>query len=255
MSHEWIHQLPYDVRAEWGPRAAHEAARRGDVVVLVDVLSFSTAVTAAVEYGATIAPFEWGRGAAAEAEARRIGAKLRTNESQVRRALSPLNFSEGDRDGLYLMTSPNGATCSRIAARAPAVLAGCLRNATAVARVAGRLASAHQAAITVVPCGEIWPTELADAISPQRVRPCVEDALGAGAICAACTGSLSPEAQLLVDAFEAAAPRIEQTLLDCASGRELVSKGYEDDVLFSAAGDASDAVPNLADGRYVPYEA
>ena len=72
MTHEerqWLHQLPYAVRAEWGPRAAHEATRRGDVVVLVDVLSFTTVVSAAMDVGATLAPFEWGRGEAAKQKA------------------------------------------------------------------------------------------------------------------------------------------------------------------------------------------
>lgn len=246
----WLNQTPYEIRAEWGPRGAREAARRGDVVVLVDVLSFSTAVTAAVEHGATIAPFPWGRADAAAAEAERIGAKLRTDRSPARRALSPLSFSAADRGGLYLLTSPNGATCSRIAADAPVVFAGCLRNATAVARAAEEASRRHAAAITVIPCGEIWPDAIDDAISPQRIRPCVEDALGAGAVAAACMGTRSPEAQLLVDAFEAARPTLGQTMLDCASGRELIARGYQDDVAFAAQVDAVETVPELRDGRY-----
>ncbi|HZG57243.1 hypothetical protein [Paenibacillus sp.] len=40
-------QSPYGCRVEWGVRGAREAAVRGDIVIVVDVFSFSSTVTAA----------------------------------------------------------------------------------------------------------------------------------------------------------------------------------------------------------------
>lgn len=250
----WLHQTAFDVRLEWGPRGAHEAARRGDVVVLVDVLSFSTAVTAANERGASIVPFRHGDEAAARAEAERLGVTLLTDSgsgSSKRRALSPRRFNQRSKGKTYLLCSPNGATCTQIAVGAAVVLLGCVRNATAAAAAAAQAAAAaseSNAAITVVPCGERWP-DGGDA-PEQGLRPCVEDHLGAGAIISALEGKRSPEAELAVQAFIASLRDLSGTLLDCVSGRELAATGYRKDVRFAAEWDASTCVPRLDGDRF-----
>ena len=48
------------VALEWGPVGARTLAERSDVVVVVDVLSFSTALTIAVERGARVWPHTGG---------------------------------------------------------------------------------------------------------------------------------------------------------------------------------------------------
>ncbi len=94
---------------------------------------------------------------------------------------------------------------------------------------------------TIVACGERW-TSVAD--EPDGLRPSVEDLLGAGAIAAAITGlSLSPEAEVAVAAWESAAPRIETILARCVSGRELIERGFPDDVALAARVDTTSAVP------------
>lgn len=47
----WFDQSPYECRMEWGRRGAREAAERGDIVIIVDVLSFSSTVISAVSRG------------------------------------------------------------------------------------------------------------------------------------------------------------------------------------------------------------
>ena len=42
---------------EWGVSGAKRAAERGDVVVVVDVLRFTSTVVAAVAAGATVYPY------------------------------------------------------------------------------------------------------------------------------------------------------------------------------------------------------
>ena len=59
-----------DVHLEWGPRAVEVFSGWADVVVVVDVLSFSTAVDVAVSRGATVVPC-----AADRVEAERLGAQ------------------------------------------------------------------------------------------------------------------------------------------------------------------------------------
>src|SRR5436309_15693141 len=49
-------QHPYRCRLEWGPEGARRGAERGDILVIVDTLSFSTTVVTAVREGGLIYP-------------------------------------------------------------------------------------------------------------------------------------------------------------------------------------------------------
>ncbi|WP_235734335.1 2-phosphosulfolactate phosphatase [Nocardioides alcanivorans] len=64
-------------------------------------------------------------------------------------------------------------------------------------------------------------------------------------------GSALPEARLAADAFNSASARLEEEMLDCASGRELVERGFAEDVRMAAARDASSVVPHLVGTSFV----
>lgn len=49
-------QQPYRCRLDWGRYGTQQAAERGDILVIVDTLSFSTAVATAVQHGGVIYP-------------------------------------------------------------------------------------------------------------------------------------------------------------------------------------------------------
>ena len=51
-------------------------------------------------------------------------------------------------------------------------------------------------------------------------------------------------------AFLAARPRLYEVLLDCSSGRELVGRGWEDDVATSAAHDVTPFACRLDEGEF-----
>src|SRR6478735_12615365 len=53
-------------RFDWGPNGLRALASGAEVLVLVDVLRFTTAVCAAVEAGATVLPYRWADDGAAE---------------------------------------------------------------------------------------------------------------------------------------------------------------------------------------------
>ncbi len=115
------------------------------------------------------------------------------------------------------------------------MVAGCLRNAGAVARLAVALGGTP----AVIPAGEIWPD--------GSLRPVVEDLIGAGAILSAFgPDALSPEASAAVAAFRASRGDLRGALGSAASGRELIDGGLDDDIAIAAELDATDLVPELA---------
>ena len=142
-----------------------------------------------------------------------------------------------------VMPSPNGATLSALVGATP-TLAGCLRNARAVAAAAARLGRR----VAVIPAGERWPE---DAHGDRSLRPAVEDLIGAGAILDHLPGRRSPEVELAVAAFRAVRGRLPAFLLACSSGREHAARGTEGDVALAAQLEVSDFAPRLVDGAYV----
>jgi 2-phosphosulfolactate phosphatase len=230
----------YDIRLEWGAEGVAALADTCGALVVVDVLSFSTAVDVAVSRGARILPLPWQDSPAAEA-AKAAGAVLGGERSWSLRPSSLLDIPAGT---LLALASPNGATlATKAAATGARVLAGCLRNARAVAGQA--LAAAGGRPVGVIPAGERW------SVDGCPLRPCVEDQLGAGAVVAAMLvlggGVASPEA-LMASRAALATDDLEAALAGCSSGRELAARGREQDVELAGELDVSTVAPVLVDG-------
>lgn len=231
----------YDVRLEWGREGLALLGGHCAVVVIVDVLCFCTAVDVAVERGAEVLPLPWDD-QRASATAQRAGAVLAGPRGGPGWSLSPASLRSVPAGVRLALPSVNGATLCALAQRTGAqVLAGCLRNAAAVARTAQRLARGGP--IGLVPAGERW------SLAGEPLRPALEDALGAGAIAAVLPGAFSPEADLAAAQFTAARARgLRGVLAAGVSGRELTRDGFAADVTLAAAHDASEAAPRLRDG-------
>lgn len=238
-------------RLEWGHDGVVALAPECDVIVVVDVLRFTSAVSAAVEAGAAVDPFPWADPRAAE-HAERVGAALAGRRAAGRPSLSPTDLLLTRAGERIVLPSPNGGALAveATARSVPFVLAGCLRNATATARRA--LMLSHAGVIGVVAAGERWLR------ADGPLRPAVEDLIGAGAILHALdpSGSISPpccdpEARAARAAFLDARPLLADVLAATRSGRELVARGDADDVATSAALDTTDLAAQLIDGTFV----
>ena len=122
------------VLTEWGSEASRRCGSKPQSLVIVDVLSFSTAVDVAVSNGAVVYPFPYGDEDAAQAAAERVGAVLakprRSSGGQF--SLSPHSLMAVPAGTRIMLPSLNGARLSLACGDRP-VLTGCLRNAAAVA--------------------------------------------------------------------------------------------------------------------------
>lgn len=217
-----------------------------DVVVVVDVLSFTTTVSVALDAGATVLPLPPSADGAGFARGRAAvlaAGRSRPGDGQV--SLSPASMRAAARAGQRIvLASPNGSTISHHLAGESVCVAGCLRNARAVA---GWVARPGAGSVAVLAAGERW--------SDGSLRPAVEDLWGAGAVVAGLYDrgwhDLSVEAQVARAAYLAVIGRLQESLLDCASGRELAASGFADDVRVAAELDESTVVPVLREGAYV----
>lgn len=211
------------MRLEWGAVGAlaltSDAVQRGETVyaVVVDVLSFTTAVSVAADAGIDVHPYRWGDASAQQFAADR-GAALAVPRSRSTReggiSLSPNSIRELDDGSVssLVLPSPNGSTVTAVLAAAGAtVVAASLRNAAAVAGwLADRIGAGRDTTSDITP--DITPGDAPDitpgdtsgdtgehpAERPASVvlvpagerwpdgslRPAVEDLWGAGAVAA-----------------------------------------------------------------------
>ena len=220
-------QAGFDPRLAWASEGGTLLALVCPVLVVVDVLRFTTAVEVATSNGAQVVPRRW------------PVREVPHGAGPALSSLSPVSLLGVPAGTRVELASPNGATVSLALADAGAVvLAGCLRNASAVAVAARDLGRP----VGVVAAGERRPD--------GSLRPAVEDLIGAGAILHALGGRPSPEARAAVAAFLDAAPDLPAALSTCVSGRELAARDLAADVRLAAEHDVSQTVPRFSGGAF-----
>src|SRR5262249_29592458 len=145
-------QREFNIRCEWGPSGLSELSAISNVVIVVDVLSFSTAVDVATARGAMVYPYPL-KDSSAKQYADSVRAQMASADRKTGFSLSPESLLTVPPTYRLVLPSLNGgALC--FAAPGRNVLTACLRNASAVAAAAVRLGSTF----AVVPAGEIWPS-------------------------------------------------------------------------------------------------
>jgi len=230
-------QADFDIRLEWGEHGVSHLAPISDVVIIVDVLSFSTSVEIATSRKAIIYPYH-GELRMMQEFACSVGAELARKQGNTKYSLSPQSMLKIPEGIKLVLLSPNGSTLTLATGDIP-TLAGCLRNARVVAGATKKYGDQ----IAIIPAGERWPD--------GTLRPSFEDLIGAGAIIYYLDGKCSPEAYAAKSSFLAAELELTNLLLQCGSGKELVERGYQEDVLLASELNVSSCVPTLLQGAYI----
>ncbi|WP_438872114.1 2-phosphosulfolactate phosphatase [Paractinoplanes rishiriensis] len=241
------------MRFDWGPVGADVVAPGAAFVAVVDVLSFTTTLTVAVEQGIRVLPYRWRDDSAVDV-ARRHGAMLAVLRKQAgpgQITLSPESILNANlrADGIdrLVLPSPNGSAISvRLADAGVTVVGVSLRNAKAAAEWVRERAGDRP--VGVVASGERWPD--------GSLRPAVEDLWGAGAFLDGLAGpapdeGFSPEAAAALWAYRGVSPAVGSALRESVSGRELRGYGFAGDVEVAAAVGVTAVVPILRDGWFV----
>lgn len=243
-------QSRFRVRFEWGLPGARAITPGVSIAVVVDVLSFTTALSVAVDAGMEVFPYRW-KDASAPVFARDHDATLAlsrgaTGSGVITLSAASIRAARGVKR--LVLPSPNGSTIAHhLAGEGVIVLGACLRNRTAVARWIDRSAGPESLTVAIIAAGEKWPD--------GALRPAIEDLWGAGGVIAALHDlgwtQFSPEAWMAMAAFRGAVGTITNELRECASGGELVDIGFSQDVDDAATIDESPNVPILRGERFV----
>ena len=203
-------QSRYQVRLEWGMDGLARLAP-ADIVVLVDVLGFSTGVIASLERA----------------------------EASPRDAAYPTASAHGP--AMAEAAADSGAL----------VLLGALRNASAVAEaiLAEQQRRGGRTSVAVIAAGErIGGAEGAAvrfAVEDQLGAGAIVDALGALGI-----DHTSPDAAVASESFRALRRAATHLLTASGSGLDLIERGRRDEVIAAAAVGAASVVPVLRDGVF-----
>ena len=206
-------QQRYQVRLDWGAAGLARLAP-AEVVVVVDVLRFSTTVTDAVVRGESV----------------------------------PLDASA------HAVSINGAALAEAAAASGATVLLGCLRNARAVADAVLDVQHrrGERTAVAVIASGELAGREpgapLRFAVEDQFGAGAIVDALGTLGI-----DHTSPDAAAAAETFRGLRGALRHLLTASGSGQELLARDARDEVLNAAAVDAASVVPVLRDGVFVAY--
>lgn len=229
-------QTEYRVRFDWGLNGAGALAD-SEALVIVDVLSFSTCVDILVSQNGCVFPFRYKDERAEEFARDHVAMLAGPRDEPGSVSLSPLSLL-GRGPIAVVLPSPNGSVLTEQLSRKSAdMYCACLRNADAVAS-----ALSHYKSINVIAAGERW--------KDGTLRFAIEDLLGAGAVISALSGQKSPEALIAVSGFMSAKDELKTLILQSASGKELVERGFERDVDIATDYNSSSAVSMLRDGAY-----
>ena len=233
-----FNQKKYSLRFEWGLQGILQLAPISDVVIVVDVLSFTTSVELATSKEAKVFPYRWNDDSVHEF-ARSIEAIVAGRSNPDGIGLSPSTLEKLPAKSSVVMPSPNGSTLS-LSTGNTLTMAGSFRNCRAVAESA----LLKGETIAVVAAGERWASD-------HTLRPCIEDYLGAGAILSYLPGVSSPEAALAVKTFRSARRNLISTVKESVSGVEKQTRGKGADVELACSLNVSDTVPIMKEGAYM----
>jgi 2-phosphosulfolactate phosphatase len=241
-------QSQYQVRFDWGIEGARTIAADADVIVVIDVLSFTTSVDIAVNLGAEVivsSPRD------APAAAVRHDALLAGPRGGEGLSLAPASItaqSLGAHRRVVLPSLNGSALSAALTGHRAAIVAASLRNRSAVARwvLAQQGDKGDRFVVAVIAAGE--------KRDDGSTRFAVEDLLGAGAVIDALADIgidyCSPESAVAAAAFTGLRNATGHLIGASASGRELAEAGHRADIDLAIDLDCSTAVPVLGEFSY-----
>jgi 2-phosphosulfolactate phosphatase len=242
--------LPLTVNLEFAAKDAVKAVRRGDIIIVIDVLRCSSTIVTALANGAKgIIPVETIKEAwthhRKHPEFLLAGERKGLKPKEFDLGNSPLDFSpETVKEKNIILTTTSGTKAISSAKKGRKVLVGAFLNVEAVAEAALKIAEKSQAGISIVLSGRIGHFSL-------------EDFLCAGAIVQSLLTKkveLSDAALASLLAFQKALESLSTIVQRGSHARYLESIGLKEDVLFCSRMNVFQVVPVLEGETIIPLD-
>jgi len=148
-----------------------------------------------------------------------------------------------------ILVAPNGGACSTAAGPEYPVFMGSFLNARATARALMNSPNAKNG-IVIVAAGEVVEGQFDDL---QIRRFALEDYLGCGAILSQIRAPMTPEAEICKRAFEYSLQDYAELIRESESGKYLVERNQEADIVHCVQRDLYGIVPIAKGGQIVPF--
>ena len=177
------------------------------------------------------------------------GAVVSGKSGVAKYSLSPLDYLNPKETAEVILVAPNGGACSIAAFPEYPVFIGSFLNARAAARALTNSTNAANG-IVLVAAGEVVEDQFDDL---QTRRFALEDYLGCGAILNQIRMPLTAEAEICKRAFDNSLQDYVQLIRECESGKYLVERNQEADIVHCVQRDLYGIVPIAQDGKILPF--
>jgi 2-phosphosulfolactate phosphatase len=245
---------------KWGPSGTKKAVTKNNIIVIVDVLRFSSATTVAVYKGVIIIPSYSKR--LSKVLAKRFNAEISGSSREPTKwkySLSPLSYLNAKKNTKVVLFSPNGAKCSAIAGHAKHAFVGSFLNATIIGNYVSRISRKINEDVTVVSAGETELTKLLKRLPVEesfvnkenKEYFALEDFLGSGAIISATNLDRTTNARHAELSYLKYRNNLLETLKSCVGARYLINSGREHEVDFCLQLDKYNCVPKISGDRII----
>lgn len=225
------------MNCEWGIEGINKYSSESDVTVIIDVLSFSTCVDIALSKNAVIFPYRFKDDSAIQYAKINNAILASFNRSKDSYSLSPASLKNINKGTRIVLPSPNGSELT-LNSKSKVTLCSCLRNYRAVAEYINSISGN----VVVIPAGEKWHN--------GTIRFAIEDYLGAGALLSELKRELSAEANSAKKFFESLKSDLKDIIRGSLSGKELIEKGFAEDVDIALELNEGSTVPLLLNNCY-----
>ncbi|MEK7432790.1 MAG: 2-phosphosulfolactate phosphatase [Cyanobacteriota bacterium] len=225
-------QKEYNIKCEWGFNGLNSLLSYSDIIIIIDILSFSTCIDIVMSKNSTAYPYKY-NDESSISFAKFINAELAKKRSKNEISLSPYSLLNLKENSKIVLPSPNGSELS-LSTKNKTTFCACFRNYKAVAKKALEL----DENITIICAGERWGN--------SELRVSIEDLIGAGAVISELSGTLSPESKIALNSFNTYKNDLFSIIKESSSGKELIEKDFEDDVKLACQLNVSKHVPILS---------
>src|SRR5690349_21006703 len=106
----YFNQKEYNLRCEWGMEGIRQLAETSDAIIIVDVISFTTCVDAALSRGARVYPYQWKDESLLQfAQAHNAIPAIASRRDPEGFSLSATSLLRLPENAQIVLASPNGA--------------------------------------------------------------------------------------------------------------------------------------------------